>query len=71
MCWRLSGLLSPGKANGRTPGPLQYGQFHSYWTWLQICLIAPLAAFLLVQLLSFGLSRHLRSKQERAAKIAD
>ena len=63
-------FFPPGKRTGEA-GPGQYGQFHSYWTWLQICLIAPLAVFLLVQLLSFGLSRHLRNKQPPAAKIAD
>jgi hypothetical protein len=68
----LAVFFPPGKRLGEV-GPGQYGQFHSYWTWLQICLIAPLAIFLLVQLLSFGLSRHLRSKQQSqpAAKIAD
>jgi hypothetical protein len=67
----LAIFFPPGKRTGEA-GPGQYGQFHSYWTWLQICLITPLAVFLLVQLLSFGLSRHLRSKrQPPAAKIAD
>lgn len=63
-------FLPPGKRTGEA-GPGQYGQFHSYWTWLQVCLIVPLAIFLLVQLLSLGLSRHLRSKAQPAAKIAD
>ena len=67
----LAVFFPPGKRTGED-APGQYGLFHSYWTWLQICLIAPLAVFLLVQLLSFGLSRHLRSKrQQPAAKIAD
>jgi hypothetical protein len=66
----LAIFFPPGKRTGAL-GPEQYGQFHSYWTWLQVCLIVPLAAFLLVQLLSFGLSRHLRNKQPPAAKIAD
>lgn len=65
----LAIFFPPGKRVGDA-GPGQYGQFHSYWTWLQVCLIVPLAAFLVVQLLSFGLSRHLRRKQP-AAKIAD
>lgn len=68
----LALIFPPGKGTGDSD-PAQYGQFHSYWTWLQVCLIVPLAVFLLAQLLSFGLSRHLRSKQDRqpAAKIAD
>lgn len=66
----LAVFFPPGKRTGEAD-PVQYGQFHSYWIWLQVCLIAPLAVFLLVQLLSFGLSRHLRSKQQPAAKIAD
>jgi hypothetical protein len=69
----LAVFFPPGKAMGEDD-PSRYGQFHSYWTWLQICLIVPLAVFLLAQLLSFGLSRHLRSKQTAegtAAKIAD
>jgi hypothetical protein len=68
----LAVFFPPGKAAGDDPN--RYGQFHSYWTWLQICLIVPLAVFLLAQLLSFGLSRHLRTKQSAAAnpaKIAD
>jgi hypothetical protein len=68
----LAVFFPPGKRTGDVD-PAQYGQFHSYWTWLQVCLIAPLAVFLLIQLLSFGLSRHLRSKRQSqpAAKIAD
>lgn len=68
----LAVFFPPGKHTVEA-GPAQYGQFHSYWTWLQICLIAPLAVFLVVQLLSFGLSRHLRSKRQAqpAANIAD
>jgi hypothetical protein len=66
----LAVLFPPGKATGDDPA--RYGLFHSYWTWLQVCLIAPLALFLLAQLLSFGLSRHLKAKSESAeSKPAD
>lgn len=47
----LTVLLPPAKGSGG-----------SYWGWLQACLLVPLGLFLAVQLLSFGLSRHLRNK---------
>jgi len=61
----LTVVFRPEKGTGAT-----------YWGWMQVCLIAPLAIFLLAQLLSFGLSRHLRAKrtnsdEEIPAKIAD
>lgn len=55
-------FFPPGKAE-LTDDPARYGDNHSYWIWLQACLIVPLALFLLAQLLSFGLTRHLRSRR--------
>jgi predicted dehydrogenase len=68
----LAVIVPPGKP--REDDPARYGAFHSYWTWLQVCLLVPLGLFLLAQLLSFGLSWHQRNKQaarDSAANSAD
>lgn len=41
-----------------------------FWSWLQVCLVAPIGVFLLLQLLAFGLTAHRRNKQLQVDEAA-